>query len=45
MNDQEKKLQLMQSILATQRDLKQAHINFEFAEEELIDLFIKQGRI
>lgn len=42
MNDQEKNLQLMQSILSTQKDLKQAHINFEFAEEELIDFYAYQ---
>ena len=42
MNDDDKKYQLMQSILTTQKDLQQAHINFEYAEEELIDFYSYQ---
>ena len=41
-NDDDKQLQLMQSILRTQRDIQQAHINFEYAEEELIDFYSYQ---
>ncbi len=42
MDDDEKNSQLMQSILKTQNDLKQAHLNFEYAEEELIDFYSYQ---
>ena len=31
-NDEEKKSQLIQSILKTRNDLEKAHINFEFAD-------------
>ena len=39
--DQRNKL-LIQSILKTQKDLEQSHINFEFAEKELIDFYSYQ---
>ena len=32
----------MQNILQAQRDLNQAHINFEYAEDELIDFYTYQ---
>lgn len=41
-NDEEKKSQLIQSILKTRNDLEKAHINFEFAEDELIDFYTYQ---
>jgi hypothetical protein len=42
LTDKEKNFQLMSSILQTQSDLKQAHINFEFAEDDLIDFYSYQ---
>lgn len=42
LTDKEKNLQLMRSILQTQNDLKQAHVNFEFAEDDLIDFYSYQ---
>ena len=41
-SDNDKKNQLMQNILQAQRDLNQAHINFEYAEDELIDFYTYQ---
>lgn len=41
-NDKEKNFQLVHSILKTQKDLKKAHKNFEFAEDELIDFYTYQ---
>ena len=40
-DDYEKSSQLIESILKAQNDLSKAHINFEFAEDDLIDLFKK----
>ena len=42
LNDNEKRNQLIQNIIQTQRDLNQAHINFEYAEDELIDFYSYQ---
>ena len=41
-SDNDKKNQLMQNISQAQRDLNQAHINFEYAEDELIDFYTYQ---
>ena len=41
-DDFEKKSQLIQSIKKTNNDLKKAQINFEYAEEELIDFYTYQ---
>ena len=41
-SDNDKKNQLMQNIVQAQRDLNQAHINFEYAEDELIDFYTYQ---
>ena len=41
-NQIEKKSQLIKAIFKTQSDLKKAHINFEFAEDELIDFYTYQ---
>lgn len=41
-NDEEKNIQLIDSIIKTQKDLKKAHMNFEFAEDELIDFYAYQ---
>ena len=38
----EKKEQLINSIKKTQKELKRAHINFEFAEDELVDFYVYQ---
>lgn len=35
----EKNNQLINSIIKTRNDLKKAHINFEYAEDELIDFY------
>ena len=40
--DSEKKLQLIESIIQTRNDLKKAHINFDFAGEDLIDFYTYQ---
>lgn len=42
LNENQKSTQLMQNILKTQSELKQAHINFEYAENELIDFYTYQ---
>ena len=42
LNDDEKKSQLIQSIMNTQKELQQSHTNFEFAEKELIDFYSYQ---
>lgn len=42
LNENQKNTQLMQNILKTQNELKQAHINFEYAENELIDFYTYQ---
>lgn len=42
LSDKEKNLQIMKSILQTQADLKQAHLNFEYAEDDLIDFYSYQ---
>lgn len=39
-NEREKNIQLLNSIAKTRQELKKAHINFEFAEEELIDYYV-----
>ncbi len=41
-NEDEKNNQLIKSIFKTQNDLNKAHINFEFAEDELIDFYTYQ---
>lgn len=41
-NENEKISQLIKTILKTQKDLSKAHINFEFAEDELIDFYTYQ---
>ena len=41
-SDNDKKNQLMQNILQAQRDLNQAHINFEYAEDDMIDYYTYQ---
>ena len=41
-NDKEKKNQLIQSILSTRDELNKAHINFEYAENDLIDFYTYQ---
>lgn len=41
-NDKEKNIQIVQSIIKTRNDLKKAHYNFDFAEEELIDFYSYQ---
>ena len=42
MNDNDKNLQLITNIIETSRELKKAHNNFEFAEDELIDFYSYQ---
>lgn len=39
-NEEEKKLDLLLSIIKTKRNLEQARKNFEFAEEDLIDYYV-----
>ena len=39
MDYDEKKLQLIQSILKAQQELRQSHVNFEYAEDDLIDFY------
>lgn len=39
---QEKEIELITSILKTKNELEQANVNFEFAEEELIDYYAYQ---
>ena len=39
-NDNEKKMELVVSIIKTKNDLENARTNFEFAEENLIDYFL-----
>ncbi|MCI9063072.1 MAG: YaaL family protein [Clostridia bacterium] len=41
-NDKEKEIELMHSIIKTRTDLEQAHKNFEFAEDDLIDYYTYQ---
>lgn len=41
-NDFEKTEQLIKSIIKTQKDLAKAHINFDFAEDELVDFYTYQ---
>ncbi len=41
-NDKEKKNQLIQSIFSTRDELNKAHINFEYAENDLIDFYTYQ---
>ena len=40
--DKEKNIQLIQSIIKTRSELTKAHINFEFAEEGLVDFYTYQ---
>ena len=40
--DIEKNLQLINAIIKTRNDLQKAHINFEFAEDGLIDFYSYQ---
>ena len=42
LTDEEKNIQIMKSILQTQKDLKIAHMNFEYAEKDLIDFYSYQ---
>lgn len=39
MSEEEKNRELMLSIIKTKENLQQAHKNFEFAEEDLIDYY------
>ena len=41
-NDKEKERELLRSIIKTRIELEQAHKNFEFAEEGLIDYYSYQ---
>lgn len=41
-NDKEKEIELLYSIMKTRIDLEQAHKNFEFAEDDLIDYYTYQ---
>ena len=41
-NDKEKELELLNSIAKTRIDLEQAHKNFEYAEDDLIDYYTYQ---
>ena len=41
-NDKEKEIELLYSIMKTRMDLEQAHKNFEFAEDDLIDYYTYQ---
>ena len=41
-NEKEKELELINSIVKARIDLEQAHKNFEFAEEDLIDYYTYQ---
>lgn len=41
-NEKEKELELLYSIMKTRIDLEQAHKNFEFAEDDLIDYYTYQ---
>ena len=41
-NDTERKLQLLNVIAKTRSDLNKAHINFEYANDELIDFYSYQ---
>ena len=38
----QKNVQLIKTIINTQNDLKKAHMNFEFAVDELIDFYAYQ---
>lgn len=40
--DKDKNLQLIQNIIVTRNDLRKAHINFDFAEDELVDFYTYQ---
>ena len=42
LNDKEKEMQLIECIINTQKDLQKAHINFEYAEKELVDFYSYQ---
>lgn len=41
-NNKEKELELLYSIMKTRIELEQAHKNFEFAEDDLIDYYTYQ---
>lgn len=41
-NDNDKNLQLITNIIDTAKELKKAHNNFDFAEDELIDFYSYQ---
>ena len=41
-SNSQKNIQLINCIFKTRNDLKKAHTNFEFAEEELIDFYTYQ---
>lgn len=41
-NDNDKNLQLITNIIDTTKELKKAHNNFDFAEDELIDFYSYQ---
>ena len=42
LSEKQRNKQLIQSILKAQKDLEQSHMNFEFAEKELIDFYSYQ---
>lgn len=41
-NSSEKKFQLVNSIISTRNELKKAHKNFDFAEDDLVDFYSYQ---
>ena len=42
LNDKEKEMQLIECIINTQKELQKAHINFEYAEKDLVDFYSYQ---
>lgn len=41
-SNNEKNIQLIKSIIKTRNELNKAHINFDYAEDELIDFYTYQ---
>ena len=42
LNEEERNAQLLQSIFKAQKELRQSHLNFDTAENELIDFYSYQ---
>ena len=42
LDDNQKQIELIQTIIKTKNDLTKAHENFEFAEDELVDFYVYQ---